>query len=248
MALMGSWNGFQFEVSPSVVRGFTGLTIKGGSETEDKVSEKQKYVERKNSSVTEIALSVYLNAYMGCNVRDEATSFIAAAMDGVSNYFYVGGKKLVTYKLMLVQAEVTETKIAADGTWIECKIGLTMKQCEKYGKATSNSNNTNQPAKNTVKQEGIVSTVASAATGIVTSAITAAKSAVSAITDKIKGTSTEGMTGGAFSYLSKCVAEVNKTNAAGKATTQTTKQTTTVSKPGASIGAGKRQITPVAIK
>lgn len=133
MGLMGSWHGFNFEVSPSVVRGFTGLTIKGGSETEDKVSEKQKYVERKNSSVTEISMSVGLNTYLGCNVRDEAIAFIDTAMEGASNYFYVGGKKLVCYKLMLTQAEIAETMIAPNGTWVSCRVNLTFRQCEKNG-------------------------------------------------------------------------------------------------------------------
>lgn len=47
MAEIGSWNGHSFTVSPTLIRGFTGLTIKGSSETEDKTSNSQKYVSRK---------------------------------------------------------------------------------------------------------------------------------------------------------------------------------------------------------
>lgn len=151
--LMASWNGFNFEVSPYVVRGFEGLTIKGGTETEDKVAEEQKYVERKNSTTTEISLSIYLNTYLGCSVREEANRFIRSAMDGDANYFYVGNQKLVTYKLMLTQAEVTEVEIAPEGTWVSCKIKLTMKQCEKY-KTKSSSSGSSGSGKKTVTGSG----------------------------------------------------------------------------------------------
>lgn len=260
MALMGSWNGFEFEVSPTAVRGFTGLTIKGGSETEDKVSDKQKYVQRTNSAITEITLSVYLNAYMGCNVRDEAGSFISAAMEGAQNYFYVGGKKLVTYKLMLTNAEVTETEIAPDGTWIACKIGLTMKQCEKYGSASSGSGNSSgfagsskQPAKQTVKTDGILTKIVNAAKNAVTGAIEGAKALASNIVSKITGktasTTVSSAAKKASSFISSAVAAVKKVVDAGKTTTQTTKKTTTVTKPATKVGGGgKSQIVMTMMK
>lgn len=260
MALMGSWNGFEFEVSPTAVRGFTGLTIKGGSETEDKVSDKQKYVQRTNSAITEIALSVYLNAYMGCNVRDEATSFISAAMEGASNYFYVGGKKLVTYKLMLTNAEITETEIAPNGTWIACKIGLTMKQCEKYGSASSGSSgssssgsSTKQPAKQTVKKEGFITKAVNAikntVTGVVEGAKTLVKNVVSKITGKTTSTTVSSTTKKASSFISSAVAAVKKVVNAGKAATKTTKKTTTVKKSVTKGGGGgKSRITMTTMK
>lgn len=49
MAEIASWNGHSFTVSPKLIRGFTGLTIKGSSETEDKTSDGQKYVSRKTA-------------------------------------------------------------------------------------------------------------------------------------------------------------------------------------------------------
>ena len=48
MPEVGKWNSHTFVVSPNVIRSFTGLTIKGSSETEDKESGNQKYVSRKN--------------------------------------------------------------------------------------------------------------------------------------------------------------------------------------------------------
>lgn len=195
MGLMGSWHGFNFEVSPSVVRGFTGLTIKGGSETEDKVSEKQKYVERKNSSATEISMSVGLNTYLGCNVRDEAIAFIDTAMEGASNYFYVGGKKLVCYKLMLTQAEIAETMIAPNGTWVSCRVNLTFRQCEKNGNLppVSSGGSGGKSTSGTTKKQ----TVTDASTGA----------------PKGAGTGTNTQAGG----LDRAYQSVMKTTSAGKA-------------------------------
>jgi len=139
MAIIGSWNGFDFEISPSVVRGFSGLTIKGSVETEDKVTSKQKYATMKNSAATEIGLNVVLNAYLGCDVREEAMNLVRAATAGAANYFYTGGKKLLDYKLMLISAEITEADIAPNGTWISAKVALKMKQAEKYTAPSSGS-------------------------------------------------------------------------------------------------------------
>ena len=96
MAEIASWNGHSFTVSPKLIRGFTGLTIKGSSETEDKTSDGQKYVSRKNSNPSEITLTAELNALTGCDVKNEALKFVDEARSGAKNYFYMGGKKLIT--------------------------------------------------------------------------------------------------------------------------------------------------------
>ena len=128
MAEIGSWKGHTFTVSPTLIRSFSGLTIKGSSETEDKTGSGQKYVSRKNGNPSEISLTVELNALTGCNVKDEALKFVNQAHNGAKDYFYLGGKKLVACQLMLVEASVTETAIAANGTWTSCKVKLVMKQ------------------------------------------------------------------------------------------------------------------------
>ena len=131
MAEIASWNGHSFTVSPKLIRGFTGLTIRGSSETEDKTSDGQKYVSRKNSNPSEITLTAELNALTGCDVKNEALKFVDEARSGAKSYFYMGGKKLITCQLMLTEASVSETVIAPNGTWISCKVQLTMKQCTK---------------------------------------------------------------------------------------------------------------------
>lgn len=191
MGLMGSWSGFNFEVSPYVVRGFNGLTIKSGSETEDKVSDKYKYVERKNSTVTEIGLSVDLNAYMGCNVREESASFLTAATEGESAYFYVGGKKLIPNKLMLTAAEVSEIQIAPDGTWVSSTIKLTFKMCEKIGGGSggsggsgSSGSSSKKTGKESTKQEQVTTTPG--ATGTLTGGLERALAAVNRVINAAK--------------------------------------------------------------
>ena len=132
MAEIGSWNGHAFTVTPQVIRGFSNLSIKSGSETEDQTSDGQKFATRKNSRPSEVSVVVTLNAFAGCNVRQEAMKFIDDARDGAANYFYLGGKKLLTCQLMLIDANVSETEIAPNGTWVSCKVALKMKQCSKY--------------------------------------------------------------------------------------------------------------------
>lgn len=129
MATIGKWHGHAFEVSSQIIRSFTDLTIKGSSETENKTSSGYGYVSRKNSKPAEIGITIWLSALTGCDPRSEATAFVNEANAGSSDYFYVGGQKLVPYKLMLTNADVTEVEIAPGGKWVSCKVKLTMKQC-----------------------------------------------------------------------------------------------------------------------
>ena len=102
---IGSWNGYTFVVSPTLIRGFDGLTIKGSCETKDKTKSKQKYVKRKAGQPTAISLTVQLNALTGVtNVRSEAMDLVSVSKKGTSAYFYIGTSKLVPSKVMLFTA------------------------------------------------------------------------------------------------------------------------------------------------
>lgn len=151
MAEIGRWNGHKFEVTPSVIRGFTGLQVKGSSETEDKTKSKQKYVARKNGKPAEVSLTINLNAMLGCNVRAEAMAFIADAEAGKKDYFYVGNAKLLTCKLMLVDASVKEIDIAAGSVWRKADVALTMKQCSKFGATSTGSSGSGKKKKSKKK-------------------------------------------------------------------------------------------------
>lgn len=93
MAEIASWNGHSFTVSPKLIRGFTGLTIKGSSETEDKTSGGQKYVSRKNSNPSEITLTAELNALTGCDVKNEALKFVDECAVGREELLLHGRQK-----------------------------------------------------------------------------------------------------------------------------------------------------------
>ena len=133
---MARWNDHTFEVSPSIVRGFTDMKIKGGSDTKAKTGGKQKYVKRVSGSAREISMSILLHAYLGISdVCAEAMSFVEEATAGEKDYFYLGEAKLVPAKMMLTSAEVVEiVHYPGQGSkWISCKINVTFKQAAKSG-------------------------------------------------------------------------------------------------------------------
>lgn len=123
------WNNHTFTVSPQVIRGFTGLSVKGSSETEDMESGDQYHIARKAGKPAEVSLTALLNAATGCKVREEAMAFVTDARAGAANYFYIGGKKLMTCQLMLIDASVDEVQINPRGVWTSAQVKLTLKQC-----------------------------------------------------------------------------------------------------------------------
>lgn len=238
MAEIASWNGHSFTVSPKLIRGFTGLTIKGSSETEDKTSDGQKYVSRKNSNPSEITLTAELNALTGCDVKNEALKFVNEARSGAKNYFYMGGKKLITCQLMLTEASVSETTIAPNGTWISCKVKLTMKQCAKYdgtgsssssSSSSSGSSSSSSGSKKTSTKKTSTTTTKKTTTAAVVGAVAGAVAAVAkTATTVVKAVSAASKTASA---LKTAVAAVNN----AKKTSSTTKKTSVVSKVTSAI-------------
>ena len=227
MAEIASWNGHSFTVSPKLIRGFTGLTIKGSSETEDKTSDGQKYVSRKNSNPSEITLTAELNALTGCDVKNEALKFVDEARSGAKNYFYMGGKKLITCQLMLTEASVSETTIAPNGTWISCKVKLTMKQCAKYDGTGSSSSSSG--SKKTSTKKTSTTTTKKTTTAAVVGAVAGAVAAVAkTATTVVKAVSAASKTASA---LKTAVAAVNN----AKKTSSTTKKTSVASKVTSAI-------------
>lgn len=217
---IGQWNGHVFEVSPYVVRGFTGLTIKGASDTKDKKKKKQKLVSRKAGNPKEITLTVGLNAFTNCDVRDEALQFVDEAVAGAKGYFYTGNKKLVNCQLMLTEASVEETEIAVGGTWVSCKVKLTLKQCGKDGKVEKEGKTKERklkPNKTSIKK----------------------KSWVRSMTEKGADDSSENDTD-----VSRAVSEANRMIDEAKAASKASKS---ASKKGANptISKGKNRIKPL---
>ena len=222
MAEIGSWNGHTFTVSPTLIRSFTGLTIKGSSETTNKTSSSQQYVKRKSGNPSEITLNVGLSAFTGCNVKDEALAFVDEAHSGAKSYFYINGKKLLPCQLMLVEASVTETEIAAGGTWTKCQVKLTMKQCSKYdgtGGGGSDKKKSSGSKKKTTKK------TSTKTTSVVSKVVSTVKNAVKTAANAVKNV---------VSKVSKVASAVKKINQvvtnAKKASASTKKKTTTIKK------------------
>lgn len=128
---IGSWGNHTFEVNPTLIRSFTGLTIRGGAEVDEKTSNNQKYVQRKAGNAHELTVTVILSAYMGCDVRAEAMSFIEDARNCEEGYFYIAGKKLLPEPLMLTEAQVSEVQLSPSGEMVHAQVQLTMKQSDK---------------------------------------------------------------------------------------------------------------------
>jgi hypothetical protein len=121
---MATWAGFSFIVSNTLIRGFESLTVRHSCETEEMTSGNESFLKRKAAKPTEATLTVKLNALTGCDVETEYNDFSAAAMDGTTDYLYVGGRKLVSGKLMLTDARPS-------GKWVSAKVELTFKQATR---------------------------------------------------------------------------------------------------------------------
>lgn len=232
MAEIGSWKGHTFTVTPTLIRSFSGLTIKGSSETEDKTSSSQKYVSRKNSNPSEISLTVELNALTGCDVKKEALKFVNQAHNGAKDYFYLGGKKLIACQLMLVEASVTETVIAANGTWTSCKVKLVMKQCAKYdGTGVENNNPSSGGSSPGSGSGGTKKTSTKTASSLVSKVATAVKTAATAVATGIKNVvSKVSSVVSAVSKINQVVSNAKKASTTTKKTTPVVKKVTTTNK------------------
>lgn len=155
---IGSWGNHTFEVNPVLIRSFTGLTIRGGAEVDEKTSNNQKYVRRKAGNAHELTVTVILNAYMGCDVRAEAMSFVEDARNCEEGYFYIAGKKLLPETLMLTEAQVSEVELSPTGEMVHAQVQLTMQQSEKgdakgSGSATQSKKNKKGTGNTSTKAE-----------------------------------------------------------------------------------------------
>ena len=134
MPTIAWWNNHRFEISPSVIRGFSNLQVKGTCETTDKTDRQEKYQTFKNTQPAEISLTAHLDARLGCNVWREAIDYVIEARWGKSDYFYVyeNGQyaKIFAIKMMLTSAAVSNVVIAPTGKWIAADVALTMKACK----------------------------------------------------------------------------------------------------------------------
>lgn len=194
MPEIGRWNNLIFEVSPSVIRSFNDLQIKVGSDTDTVEDNGQQYTKQKNRKPIEVSLTVQLHAGLGYDVQSEANTFIQAALaGGVTNYFYVGSRKLVACPLMLTEATISRVMINAGGKWIEADVALTFKQASlldgTIAPSTSGAGSSNE-------NEGDKGGTTERMTAATASAVTAAMTGLNALIKNAKSASTAAKSGG----------------------------------------------------
>lgn len=246
MAEIGRWNGHKFEVSSSLIRSFTGLQIKGSSETEDKEDGSQKYVSRKKGKPVEVSFTIHLNARLGCNVRSEALKFVSEARAGKKDYFYVGNKKLVTCQLMLTDATVKEIGLINKGTWTQADVQVTMKQCSKNGGTSGGGSGSGggggggggggngskkvsvkKTSTTTTKSTNIVQKIAEGVKNVATKVVNGVKKAVTTVKNVLTGKTS--VASAVTSAVKAGVSAVKKVVTAAKAVSAVKKATTTSS-------------------
>lgn len=239
MAEIGRWNGHKFEVSSSLIRSFTGLQIKGSSETEDKESGNQKYVSRKKGKPVEVSFTIHLNARLGCDVRTEALKFVSEALVGSKDYFYVGNKKLVTCQLMLTDATVKEICLINKGTWTQADVQVTMKQCSKNDGASNSSSggggsssgskkvSVKKTSTTTAKSTNIVQKIAEGVKNVATKVVNGVKKAVTTVKNVLTGKTS--VASAVTSAVKAGVSAVKKVATAAKAVSTVKKAATTSS-------------------
>lgn len=238
MAEIGRWNGHKFEVSSSLIRSFTGLQIKGSSETEDKEDGSQKYVSRKKGKPVEVSFTIHLNARLGCNVRSEALKFVSEARAGKKDYFYVGNKKLVTCQLMLTDATVKEIGLINKGTWTQADVQVTMKQCSKNDGASGGGSGSGggggskkvsvkKTSTTTTKSTNIVQKIAEGVKNVATKVVNGVKKAVTTVKNVLTGKTS--VASAVTSAVKAGVSAVKKVVTAAKAVSTVKKATTTSS-------------------
>lgn len=129
MAVVASWNSCTFQISESDAAMINNIKLRGECEIEEKTENGQTIVEMKNRKPAQITMTAVLHASFGVDVREWATRLVEEAQKGGSDYFYMGGKKVFPFKLMLTNAETEEVLTSPSGAWIRTNVNMTLKQC-----------------------------------------------------------------------------------------------------------------------
>lgn len=126
---IGRWNGHIFEVSHKKIKTFSEFNISKEAEIEDKDSGGQKYSLLKSKKPTGVQMTIILNAYLGCDVRDEAMAILDDV--GKKDYMYIGNQKLISSQMMLRKAMIDKVEMAPGGQWIRAEVQIDLSQSGK---------------------------------------------------------------------------------------------------------------------
>ncbi len=233
MPTIAWWNNHRFEISPSVIRGFSNLQVKGTCETTDKTDRQEKYQTFKNTQPAEISLTAHLDARLGCNVWREAIDYVIEARWGKSDYFYVyeNGQyaKIFAIKMMLTSAAVSNIVIAPTGKWVAADVALTMKACK-----VSDNNNLQSSSGGGGGGSGYKKSSVKSTSTTTTTTTKDLHPGLKAALSNSNSASTQSRAGASAGVLSNANKNISKSTSAAKKTT-TTKTTTTKS-----YGGGRR--------
>lgn len=131
MAVLAQFGNMKFEITSNTARLFEKMKLSAECETEDSNSDAQKYVSIKNGNPAQLTVNIILNASLGLNVRDEVIEILNSAQRGRQDYFYIGGKKLFPFQMMMVSAQTEEIQTAPSGVWVFATVNITLKQSSK---------------------------------------------------------------------------------------------------------------------
>lgn len=181
---------FVFEVTPNKIQSFQQWTITGQADTEEKETDKQKYVSLKGRGVAQMELTAVLNYFAGADVQKTVLDMVEAANAGAEGYVYFTGKKLFTYKMMLVKAEAKTIQIAANGLMTYAEVSLSFRQSTKKNGKTDTEGGDDKPQGGGSKKYTCVCIIS----GSTVTRITYAKSEQEAVS-KLFGSSYTGWMG-----------------------------------------------------
>ena len=130
-------------------------------------------------------------------MQSEANTFIQAALAGsVTNYFYVGSRKLVACPLMLTEATISRVMINAGGKWIEADVALTLKQASPLdGTKTASASGTGASGSKNATAAAVAAATAVAAT-VAKAGVKVAMAGVNAMINSAKQASITAKAGG----------------------------------------------------
>lgn len=131
LAVLAQFGSLQFEISSSTALLFEKLKLSSECETEDKTVDEQKYVSAKNGKPVQASFAVILSASLGIDVKERVTAILNSAQRGEQAYFYIVGKKLFPFQMMIVSAQTEEIQSAPSGVWVYAKVNITLKQSSK---------------------------------------------------------------------------------------------------------------------
>jgi len=125
---MAQFGSLKFTVSPDMAMLFQKMQLSAECETNEETGGTQQFVTAKNGKPAQVSMTIPLYAALGVDVREMTMKILNTAQRGTRDFFYVGGKKLFPFKMMMTKAEIKEMVIAPSGTWVSAEVDATFQQ------------------------------------------------------------------------------------------------------------------------